>query len=240
MRVTWRRALFVVGIGAGIGVMGVGRPAGQSQAPARTIAPLSTAALQDWNRTLDQLQRTDQLRVSRTDADPQVAGRRHERLRQHFQGVPVFGTSVNRQLDGVQVVSVFGTIYENVTLASTTPRLGAADARDTIARLSGSPARGLEMPELTILPTPAGDFALTYQGEAWTDQGPVVYFIDAGSGATVWQYNNLQTQVAVRKGTGVLNDTKKVSMRESGSTAVADDLLRPPVLQTYNMKFNLT
>ena len=240
MSVLLRRGLFAVAVLLGIGLLGVGRPLGQSSASPQAIAPRSGADLQSWNRTLDQMQRAQELSVVRTDDDPQIPGRRHERLRQQYRGVPVWGTGINRQLDGAQVLSVFGTIYNDISVPTTTPRLSGAQARDVMARLSGSPERGIQMPELTILPKETGGFALTYEGQAWSDAGPVVYFIDAGTGATVWQYSNLQTQSAVRAGTGVLNDRKKVSMRESGNAPVADDLLRPPVLQTYTMKDNLT
>lgn len=98
-----RRGLFAVAVILGIGLLGVGRPSGQTPASPQTVAPRSGADLQAWNRTLDQMQRADELSVTRTDDDPQIPGRKHERLRQQYRGVPVWGAGINRQLDGAQV-----------------------------------------------------------------------------------------------------------------------------------------
>jgi thermolysin len=186
------------------------------------------------------MQRDDQLRVEKTEDDPLVAGRRHERLGQYYLGVPVFGASVTRQFNGAQVVSLFGMIYPDVSVLTTTPQLTALEARDAIAKLSGADSRTIKLPELTIWPKDGGGYVLTYTAQARTADGPIVYFIDAATGDKVWEYNNLQRQSVVRPGTGVLGDTKKVSMKTQGSIVVADDLLRPPALRTYDMKGNLT
>jgi Zn-dependent metalloprotease len=117
--------------------------------------------------------------------------------------------------------------------------LSLTEARDRVAALSGADPRAIDGPELVVLPLPAGGFALTYRAQAWSGSALTMYFLDGATGEVVWLYDNLQTQAAVRLGKGVLNDEKKVSMRANGSRFVADDLLRPPRIRTYDMLGNL-
>jgi thermolysin len=217
-----------------------GRPAGQVARSGQMIAPASAAALQNWSGIVDRMQRSDQLRVDRAEDDPLVAGRRHEHLVQYYGGVPVFGATISRQLSGTQVLSLFGSIYPDVSVPTTTARLTPLDAQDAITKLSGADPLTVKLPELTILPKEGGGYALTYTAQAKTATGPVVYFIDAATGDKVWEYSNRKRQSVVRAGKGVLNDSKKLSMKSQGSNAVADDLLRPPILRTYDMHGNLT
>jgi thermolysin len=55
----------------------------------------------------------------------------------------------------------------------------------------------------------------------------------------VLDYSDLQTQMA-GNATGVLNDPKKISVRQSGGSYLADDRLRPPVIATYDFKGNIS
>ena len=73
----------------------------------------------------------------------------------------------------------------------------------------------------------------------WTGSDILMTFIDAASGALVMEYSDKQTQSAVGKATGVLADTKKISVTSVGSGFQAQDALRPPVIQTLDMKGDL-
>jgi thermolysin len=87
-----------------------------------------------------------------------------------------------------------------------------------------------------VLPLDAGGYALTWRfrivGRADTRQ----YFIDARTGATSLEYSDRKTQAAVGRATGVLGDSKKISVRSSSGQFQARDDLRPPTIETYDMK----
>ena len=80
---------------------------------------------------------------------------------------------------------------------------------------------------------------MTYRDQAISTTEASVYFVDATDGRLRLKYNLLEHQSAVVQGTGVLGDTKKVSVRSLAGTFMADDQLRPPALQTYDMQGNL-
>ncbi|HXG56906.1 MAG TPA: M4 family metallopeptidase, partial [Vicinamibacterales bacterium] len=61
------------------------------------------------------------------------------------------------------------------------------------------------------------------------------YFVDAHSGAVIFEYSDLQTQ-AVGRATGVLGDSKKISTQASTGGFTLMDALRPPSIRTYDMK----
>jgi len=64
----------------------------------------------------------------------------------------------------------------------------------------------------------------------------VQYFLDASSGGVLMQFSDRQSQSAVGRATGVLGDSKKMSVSGSGTSFQARDLLRPPLVQTDDMK----
>jgi bacillolysin len=67
------------------------------------------------------------------------------------------------------------------------------------------------------------------------------YFVDAETGRLAFDYSDLQTQTPViGRGTGVLGDTKKVSVRTGSGGFIANDGMRPPVsLITYDLRGNV-
>jgi thermolysin len=72
---------------------------------------------------------------------------------------------------------------------------------------------------------------------AVTDRADVVqYFLDAASGVLLRQYSDRHAQSAVGRGTGVLGDSKKISVSGAAGNFTARDLLRPPVVETIDMK----
>jgi thermolysin len=238
MRSVFRR-LYLPLILVAVAALAGRRASARTEATAQFIAPAGDAAVRAESNIVNQRIREGSLLVVSTEDDVLVAGRTHERLTQYYNGVPVFGGGLVRQLDGTVPVSVFGALYENVNV-DTTPQLTPLDAQDAVAALSGSDRRAIPLPRLVVVPLASGEYALTYQTQAWSNEGPMVFFVDARDGSLTWKYRNLQTQSALRRGKGVLGDDKKVSMRTVNGQTLADDPLRPPRILTFDMKGNLT
>jgi bacillolysin len=206
-----------------------------AQQPGRgrvTIRSTSTAALREWAPRLDGLRRSGELRLRIRREDPLVAGRAHERYDQYHRGVRVFGADVSEQLAGGQVVSAFGDVYEGVDV-DTSPAIEADRARAIIEELAGVEIG--RAPELVILPH-EGSYVLTWRVRAATESDVREYFVDARDGTIAFDYSDLQTQSAVGRGQGVLGDSKKVSVSPSGGQFVTTDRLRPPAINTYDMR----
>jgi bacillolysin len=205
----------------------------------RQIVATSLADLRAWDGTVDRLSRDGDLRLVQQRTDPLVPSRAHERFTQSYRGVRVFGGDITRQTENGLTTSIFGTLYEGITI-DTAAKLGPAEARVAIARLSGVDLPDNYEPELVVLPKDEGGYALAYRGRAFGDAGLFVYFIDASTGSLLLSYSDLKTQSAVGKGAGVLGDTKKLSVHKVTSGYRTEDELRPPTLVTFDMKSNLT
>jgi len=200
-----------------------------------TIRTESTNERRAWTSRVDSMLRNGELRVRQTREDPMVPGRTHERSDQYHRGVRVFGADVARQLRDGATESIFGTIYEGITV-DPNPSIDEDRARELLgARLAvnidaGTPA------ELVILPLDAGGYALTWRIRVVTRRDTRQYFVSAQSGATLLDYSDRKTQTAVGRALGVLGDTKKISVRTSSGQFQARDDLRPPDIETYDMK----
>jgi thermolysin len=220
-----------------------------AQARPTAIAATDAASLRAWDQTVNSMARVGDLRVRRVDEDAVVAGRTHERLDQYYNSVPIRGADIVRQIAGGSAVSIFGTVHSNIDL-DVTPRLSADDALAVARRESGidivaGKARedGVDLgagndPRLVILPHEGG-YRLVYDVYAFTERGAFQYFIDADNGSLVLTLDAAQRQDAVGQGTGVLGDTKKMSVTQVTGGFQAADLKRPPVLRTYDMKENV-
>jgi thermolysin len=208
------------------------------------VTPRGLAALRDWDRRLTADIRSGDLRQRSVRDDTLVAGRMHERYDQYFRGVRVYGADLARQRTAAgQTVSLFGTLYDNIAL-DTAPALSQAEAKRRIEALGGAALGESRQPELLILPLEAsagGGFALVWHERVVSPAAGTLmsYFIDAGTGALVKARNEMKTQSAVGRGTGVLGDDKKMSVMPSGSTFLTDDELRPPNIRTFDMRGNI-
>jgi Zn-dependent metalloprotease len=215
-----------------------GAPAA-AQTPAtgfRSVAVSAERDVRDWDTAIARMTRTDELRVRRTDADPLVAGRAHERIDQYYNGVRVLGGELVRQTDHGQTVSVFGGVYAGIDL-DTRPAIGAGAAADLIRDVTGAAVAPGHAPELVVLPLDGGGYALTWRARVRTGTDVLVCYLDARTGTPVLTYSDLETTVGVGK--GVLDDTKKVSTSLKNGQYVTLDQMRPPSIATYNMKGNL-
>jgi thermolysin len=219
--------------------MGAGTPA-RAQARGRiTFAARSAIDLRDWGQQLDSMARSGELRTRQQRADPLVAGRTHERADQYYRGVRVFGGNVSRQYESSGLlVSAFGTVYDDIAI-DPAPALDAAEASAVVTERAGLGLPTTE-PELVVLPLDDGRYTLTWRVKALTTGDLRQYFVDAATGTIVFDYSDLQTQsAAIGTGTGVLGDTKKISVT-SGTTFTTTDRKRPPAIITYDMQGNFT
>jgi Zn-dependent metalloprotease len=212
------------------------------QAPqTNRVSAVAAGDLRTWDARLTRMERDGSLRLRIEREDTLVPGRRHRRLTQTIDGVPVYGGDIAQQLDSSGLtISVFGTLYEAIDIA-TTPTLTADDAQAVAAAASGVELGPARLPTLTILPVEGSGPRLVYLARAATAQDVVLYFIDAHTGAIVLSRSDAQRQTAaVGLGTGVLGDRKKISASAQSGTFVGADRLRPPAIETYNMRGNLS
>ncbi|MBI2833767.1 MAG: peptidase M4 family protein [Acidobacteria bacterium] len=232
----WWLAAIVVALAAASGR----HPAAQAGVGAITIAPASIAELRAADALVDALVRDEGLRLVKERGDTLIQGRRHERFRQYYKGVPVFGAGVARQLDAAQTISIFGKIYAGIDM-DPAPRLSREEGQAAIVEAAGAPLGVSHLPELVILPTDTGSYVLAYKATVFARGDLTTYFADARSGGIVLRFSELKRQTAVvGRGKGVLNDDKKLSVSSLGGTFVAMDRLRPPDLRTYDLRGNLS
>jgi bacillolysin len=199
------------------------------------IHATSSDELREWDGVITRGERARELSVFSAERDPSLPGRTIERLQQFHQGVPVWGSTVVRDVDGGLVRSIFGTLSPELTL-DTTAALTPDDIR---ARFLDSGSTLVREPALIVLPLDSGEHRLAYSAVASRDAAVDRVFLDASTGVELLRYSEIKTQGAVGTGTGVLGDAKKVSAVLEGGAYWADDQLRPPVLKTYDMRGNL-
>ncbi|HEV7502353.1 MAG TPA: M4 family metallopeptidase [Vicinamibacteria bacterium] len=211
-------------------------PAPAEGAEPRRVAAAATADTRAWAARIEGLVREGGLVLRAVRDDTLLPGRQHARYEQRYKGVPVVGGDLAAQVSGADVVSVFGTLYDGIDL-DPVPAFSADRATDVIARLSGQPLGN--RPELVVLPLDQGGFVLVYTLAVFTGGDRIVYSIDAHTGAVVEARSEIQTQSAVGHGRGVLGDDKKMSVRAAGGQFFGDDLLRPPLLETFDLQGSL-
>ncbi len=171
-----------------------------------------------------------QLRLVRRTDDPLTPSHTHERYQQTHRGLPVLGADVSVQRRGGQVISVFGTVYDGLT--------ATVDARLTVTQvLSTLSARGFSPIQTTgpmsIFPAADGSLSVVYSIRS--HDGKLAY-VDVSTASTVFELDAFQKQAAVGTGTGVIGDSKKMSTTRQGGTYVSSDGLRPPALDTLDMR----
>ena len=232
-----RNAAAIACVTAALGLLFSRAPEAQSHGNLATIVPGSAQALRDWDTRTQSMLRTGELRIRQVRDDTLIPGHVVERADQYYRGVRVFGADISRQMDDHGVVlSVFGNLYDGIDIAAD-PKLTPDEVRTRVADLAGGEQAESNAPELVVLPRDEGGFRLAWRMRAITPRVDIVqYFLDAASGAVLLQYSDRQTQSAVGRAVGVLGDSKKISVTGSGSSFTARDLLRPPVIETEDMK----
>jgi len=214
--------------------------AGDGRGRLLRIAPDSIGAMRDSDNLVDRMLRAGELRVRLERNDTLVAGHRIEQLEQYYRGSRVWGGDVTRQLDGTGTVSLFGTVYQGIDV-EVTPALSRESASESLGLL-GTLLSPASEPALVILPAEGGTFQLAWVAQVTTRSDVVRVFLDAKSGQVFRRYSMLQRQAAnaaVGHGTGVLGDDKKVSATPLAGTFIASDPLRPPVINTLDLRSDL-
>jgi Zn-dependent metalloprotease len=140
---------------------------------------------------LSQMERSGELVVRSAAADSMVAGRRHQRLQQYYEGVPVAGGELTRQLDGDTTVSVFGTLHAGITL-DPAPGISAAEAGRLASFATGGRLPASRAPELVVLPLDDGRYALAWRTETRSLTDVRSCFIDASSGRVLLDFSTLK------------------------------------------------
>jgi thermolysin len=205
------------------------------------IAASTPGELRAWDAQVDRLIRGGALQLRLEREDTMIAGRLHSRFTQTIDGVPVYGSGLARQTDpSGATVSIFGTLYEGIAI-ETAPRLRADEAQAIVTKLAGVELGPARLPRLAILPRPDNQYVLVYLARVATPGDITLYFVDARTGAIVAQRSDAHTQTsAVGLGNGVLGDRKKVSATPQGGGFATSDKLRPPVIETYDMRGSLS
>jgi Zn-dependent metalloprotease len=203
---------------------------GGNPADSRRIMLRATAraAVAESNSLITRMLQAGELTNVRVQDDPQIAGRQIQTLRQVYKGIPVEGGSVTLQKAGPTTVSVFGTLFSDISI-DTTPAIAALDAARIIEKAANASIAFGASPTLIVVPSPAGTFALTYKA---TVANAITYYVDAFTGDVVRVVDEKNYDVGV--GTGTLGDQKKMATTLIGSTFRTRDTLRPAGISTYD------
>jgi len=211
---------------------------GSAQQPSSLRFNATTAnELRAWDQFVTAQERSGELRVTQVERDPSLPSRTIERLQQYHQGIPVWGAEVVRDVDSGVTMSIFGDLLAPIDLDTQAVMTADAARQTLLSRLASSTL--LRPVNLVVLRLQNGEPRLAYMSVVAGTNQVFRVFIDAVSGAELQRYSMLQKQSAVGTGRGVIGDTKKMSVRPQAGTFIADDRLRPPVLQTFDMRGNL-
>ncbi len=229
------RASFVLAV-FGMGMMQ--GPATDPRPRLSAVAATSRTAISEWDQKIGALTGRGELRTRSRVDDTMLAGRTHTRFEQLYKGVPVWGGEIVRQDDAAGTLTVFGNLYEGIDIESR-PALSEAAARRALEASHPGARIFPDEVDLMVLPLQEGDavtYALAWRGQVLTGMDVRVVFVDAQTGAVRLDYTDRDKQSSVGKGTGVLGDTKKISVSNASGTYQAKDPLRPPSLSTLDMK----
>lgn len=182
---------------------------------------------------LDFMERAGAVRVASATTDWLAPGHRHDRLQQHHLGLPVVGGELTRQYSGGIVTAVLGTLYR-VDRNDTAARLAAEDISRQLRSKPGSQL--LRTPQLKWLGQDDGSAGLVYEAFVKSELDARVHYLDADTGEELLSMSMVHRQSAVGEGAGVLGDRKKVSTNAGAGGFRLDDLHRPPVLQTIDLR----
>ena len=185
-------------------------------------------AIADSNRLITRMLQASELKSVHVQDDPQIAGRQIQTLQQVYQGIPVEGGSVTLQKSGAVTVSMFGTLFNAISI-DTTPAIAPIDAARIIEKAANASIAFGASPTLAIVPSPAGTFALTYKA---TVAYAITYYVDALTGDIVRIVDEKNYDTGL--GTGTLGEPKKMATTLIDSAYRTRDTLRPAGISTYD------
>lgn len=168
-----------------------GVPSSQAQPPASSPPHPGLVRIQadtpelraSWDRRLSRMVKSGALKV-REQRTPAPGAPRDQWLDQLHKGVPVVGARVWRRLEGAVLAAAEGIIYETIAL-DPVPRLTRAEARLAVTALVPGSAGPSRPPELMVLPTAVGGYALVYRARVFNGTELVVHYLDASTGRVV-------------------------------------------------------
>ena len=216
------------------------RPAPRAQAREGVTTLRATEATpDDLRRLVDDVRRMERdgaMEVASAGNDLILPGHRHERLQQYHLGLKVVGGSIVRQTANGVVTSLLGQVYRTDGVATA----AAARSREAVAKqLRDGGETLITEPALAFLGLEDGGVALVYEvhvRRSFLDARTV--YVDAATGAERLSLPLVKDQGAVGEGTGVLGDRKKLATRLVGGSYYAEDMLRPPLLWTIDLRTN--
>ena len=145
------------------------------------LTATTQSAVAESNSLITRMLQAGELTSVRIQDDPQIAGRQMQTLQQVYKGIPVEGGSVTLQRAGPATVSVFGTLFNAVSV-DVTPAIAPIDAARIIEKAANAFIAFGVSPTLVVVPSPAGTFALTYKA---TVAYAITYYVDAFTGDVV-------------------------------------------------------
>ena len=214
-------------------------PHAQAREAVRTVhaTELAPDALRQEVDEVRRLERDGAMRVAASTDDPIAPGHRHERLQQYHLGLTVVGGSVVRQTANGVVTSLLGQVYR-ADVDTAAPGL---TAQAVAARLRAGGAALVTEPALAFLGRDDGAITLVYDVSVRREAFDLrTLYLDASTGAELLSLPLVKDQSAVGEGLGVLGDRKKVAARQVGGTFFTQDMLRPPLLWTIDLRSDRT
>ena len=175
---------------------------------------------------IDQMLRDGTLDIGAVQEDTMIAGRVHERLNQMYEGLPVFGGQVIRQMDGRSLVSISGGVYGGIAI-STTPALTPDAAGERAVLAAGASAVISKEAVLGVLARQDSSYVLAYKLQIRSLFDMREYYVNANSGDIERSDSDIRTEGVIGRGTGVLGDAKKVTATTSSIGFRTQDGLRP-------------
>src|SRR5215831_11565573 len=80
---------------------------GQQPSQVRSVAAVGPT-LSAWTSQVETMLRDGRLDIGSVQTDTMIPGRTHERLVQRYEGLPVFGGELVRQIESGAAISIFG------------------------------------------------------------------------------------------------------------------------------------
>src|SRR5262245_17355578 len=157
-------------------IVGIPLRAQQEPSPILRAVNASGGTLATAAARTDSMLRDGTLDLGEVQSDTMIDGRTHERLDQRYQNLPVFGGQLVRQLDGSTPVSVFGRVFDNVSLPTVDPAIDAATAAAKAEEAAGDGAEA-SPPVLGVLAT-ADQYVLVYRTRVTSRWDIRIYYVN--------------------------------------------------------------
>lgn len=136
----------------------------------------------EWSMRLARMVRGGTLRLREQRGKPPAP--QDQWYIQLHRGVPVEGAEVWRKVEGTTLVAAEGTIFNDITI-DPVPKLTRKEILEAIAALEPGTPGPSRPPDLVVLPTEGGGFALAYRARVFTGTTLTTYYFDAATGAVI-------------------------------------------------------